>query len=174
VNILPDGLLSIDAEVTRYYGYVNVASEALDKGDNETAIREFKKALATHPDEPILLNSLGAALAQQGSMEEAISDMQRAVEAEPDYVTAYLNLGLALSRVGRLNEAVAHTEQAVRLSGGQDPRVLGFLGELYAKAGRVAEAIEVTRHALALAAQSNDHELVQDLKSHLAVYEPAR
>jgi tetratricopeptide (TPR) repeat protein len=242
LNIPADGLLKIDAPVTNYYRHINLASTSLSQGDFAAAILEFQKALQTNPNEPIVLNSLGSALAgagrypeaiatlkksiqlgpdypdphtnlgsalassgkdnqavaelktalrlkpnqpeaqttlggilaRQGHMEEAISHLQTAVRLRPDYLIARVNLALALNATGRGDEAIAQEEQAVKLSGGNDPKILDFLGQLYARAGRMAEAIQTTRQASAIAAASGDPQLMQDLQSELAAYESRR
>jgi Flp pilus assembly protein TadD len=81
---------------------------------------------------------------------------------------------LALSETGKLEEAIAHIQQAAKLSGGRDPMILNFLGELYAKVGRVPEAVEVTRQAMAVAAQAKDSQLVAELQARIAAYESRR
>ena len=49
VNIPPDGLLRIEAPVTEYYRLIDLASEAMNKGDHEAAIPLLKQALAREP-----------------------------------------------------------------------------------------------------------------------------
>jgi hypothetical protein len=52
--------------------------------------------------------------------------------------------------------------------------MLGFLGSLYAKVGRLPEAVAVTRQALDIATRMNDRELMAELKSDLSSYESAK
>lgn len=242
VNIPPDGLLKIDAPATEYYGYIDRAAEALNKGQYGVAIPEFKTAIAMQPGDAIVHNSLGSALAGAGRLAEAIAEYKKSIELSPEYPDSHNNLGSALTSAGRLNEAVAefkkaielkpayaeantslggilarmgrldeaipylrkavehnpentlarsnlglalastgkleeaiaHIQQAAKLSGGQDPMILSFLGELYAKVGRLPEAVEVTRQAVAVAAQAKDTQLVAELQARIAAYESRR
>ena len=242
VNIPPDGLLKIDAPVTEYYRHIDRAAEALNKGQYDVAIPEFKTAIAMQPGDAIVHNSLGSALAGAKRLTEAIAEYKKSIQLSPEYPDAYNNLGSALSSAGRLNEAVAefkkaierkpsyaaahtslggilarmgrlgeaiphlrkavehdpentlarsnlglalsetgkveeaipHMQQAAKLSGGQDPMILSFLGELYARAGRVPEAVEVTRQAMAVATQARDTQLVAELQAKIAAYESRR
>lgn len=239
VNIPPDGLLRIDAEVTEYFRLIDVASEALNKGDHEAAIVALRSALAANPGDAVVHNSyggalsatgrlaeavaqyrkaielspeypdphnnLGSALATMGRFEEAIQEFRRALELKPDYPEAHTSLGGILARLGRLEQAIPHLQKAVEykpddqtalsnlalaldqagrpreavapleraaaLSGGRNPLILEFLGELYAKTGRLPEAVDVTRRALELATQFNDVQLARDLRTKLASLE---
>jgi len=47
----------------------------------------------------------------------------------------------------------------------------GKLGRLYAQAGRLSEAIETTRRALAVALQASDERLARDLRGRLSSHE---
>jgi hypothetical protein len=66
VNIPPDGLLKIDAPVTEYYRLIDVASEAMNKGDHATALPLLRQALAESPGDAVVHNSYGSALAATG------------------------------------------------------------------------------------------------------------
>jgi Flp pilus assembly protein TadD len=109
-----------------------------------------------------------------GRLGEAIPHLRQAVEHDPENTLARSNLGLALSETGKVEEAIPHMQQAAKLSGGQDPMILSFLGELYAKAGRVPQAVEVTRQAMAVATQARDAQLVAELQARIAAYESRR
>ena len=242
VNIPPDGLLKIDPEATEYYRLIDVASDALNKGQYDVAISEMRKALAENPEDAVVHNSLGGALAatgrtveaiaqyrkaaelspeypdahnnlagalsstgklseavtefkkalelrpdypeaqtglggvlaRQGRLDEAIPHLRVAVQYKPDDVLAQSNLGLALASAGKVEEAIQHAEQAARLSKGRDPLILDLLGGLYAKAGRLPDALQVTHQALAIATQANDAQLAADLKARIASYEARR
>jgi Flp pilus assembly protein TadD len=99
---------------------------------------------------------------------------EKAVAGKPDNTAALANLALALSMAGRSGEVIPHEEAAIKLSGGGDPTMLGFLGSLYATAGRLPEAVAVTRQALELATRMNDRGLAAELQSDLAGYQSRR
>ena len=239
VNIPPDGLLRIDAPVTEYYRLIDVASEAMNRGDHASALPLLKQALAESPGDAVVHNSyasalaatgrlaeavaeyrratalspdypdahnnlasalvqtgrhdeavaefrkalalkpefaeahagLGGVLAQAGRVEEGIPHLQKAVELSPQNPGALANLCLALSLAGRPQEAIPHAEQAAALTGRRNPLILDLLGRLYAQAGRLPEAAETTRQALALARQAGDERLVRELSHRLSSYE---
>jgi tetratricopeptide (TPR) repeat protein len=241
LNIPPDGLLNIDAAVTEYYRLIDVASDAMDEGNHQTAIPLLKKALAESPGDAVVHNSLASALAATGRLKEAVAEYRRATALSPDYPDAHNNLAsalvqtgrpaeaiaefekalalkpdfaearsglggvlartgkveqaiphlqravelglrnpgslanlcLALSLAGRPQEAIPHAREAVALSNGQDPLILALLGRLYGQAGRLSEAIETTRQALAIARESGDARLAGELHAQLSSYETA-
>jgi Flp pilus assembly protein TadD len=152
----------------------NLGSALASVGKLAEAIAEFNKALELDPELSEAHTSLGGILAGQGRMEEAIPHLEKAVANKPDYVVARANLALALSAVGKADEAIPQEEAAVKLSGGGDPRMLGFLGSLYARAGRLPEAVATTQQALDMATRMNDRGLMADLKSDLASYQSGR
>jgi Flp pilus assembly protein TadD len=152
----------------------NLGSALADVGKTGEAIGEFNRALELDPSLADAHTSLGGILAGQGRMNEAIPHLQMAVASKPDNFVARANLALALSMVGKADEAIPHEEAALRISGGGDPRMLGFLGSLYAKAGRLPEAVAATRQAFNIASQMNNRELMAELESELTSYESAR
>jgi Flp pilus assembly protein TadD len=152
----------------------NLGSALASVGKLAEAVAEFNKALELDPELSEAHTSLGSILAGQGHMEEAIPHLEKAVASKPDYVVARANLALALSAVGKADEAIPHEEAAVKLSGGGDARMLGFLGSLYARAGRLPEAVAATQQALEMATRMNDRGLMAELKSNLAGYQSGR
>jgi tetratricopeptide (TPR) repeat protein len=152
----------------------NLGSALAGAGKLGEAMAEFNRTLELDPSSSVAHASLGGILADQGRMEEAIPHLQKAVAIKPDYLLARANLALALSAAGKAAEAIPHEEAAIKLSGGGNPRMLGFLGSLYAKTGRLPEAVTVTRQALSMATQMNDRALMAELKSDLANYQSPR
>jgi Flp pilus assembly protein TadD len=156
------------------HAHSNLGSALADAGRTSEAIGELNRALQLAPSLSDAHTTLGGILARQGRMEEAIPHLQMAVASKPDNFVARANLALALSMVGKADEAIPQEEAALKLSGGGDPRMLGFLGSLYARAGRLPEAVAVTRQALNIASQMNDRDLMAELNSDLTSYQSAR
>jgi Flp pilus assembly protein TadD len=239
VNIPPDQPFVIDAAVTEYYKQIDMASDAMDKGDRATALPLYKQALDSDPRDPFIHNAFGSALAtsgrlpdamtqfrqaialspdypdphnnlasamaQSGNLDQAIVEYGKALERKSDYTEAHLGLGAILAQSGRLDEAIPHLqeaarldeknpaaranlclalvsarrpdeaipqcEQAVNLSGHGDPRLLEMLGEAYAHANRLEDAIGATRHGVDLARAANDEATARHLGETLATYE---
>jgi tetratricopeptide (TPR) repeat protein len=149
----------------------NLASALVQSGRTDEARAEFEKALALKPEFAEAHSGLGGLLAQKGKLDDAIPHLLKAVELGPQNPMARANLCLALSMAGRPQEAIPHAEQAVALSNGQDPLLLDMLGRLYAQAGRLPDAVEVTRRALQVATGAGDERLARDLRTRLSSYE---
>jgi tetratricopeptide (TPR) repeat protein len=151
----------------------NLASALVQTGRPTDAIAEFRAALALRPGFAEAHAGLGGVLAQSGRLDEAIPHLQEAVALSPRNPGALANLCLALSLAGRPLEAIPHAREAVALTNAENPLLLDLLGRLYGQAGRLAEAIETTRHALGVARRGADERLARDLRSRLSAYEAA-
>jgi Flp pilus assembly protein TadD len=140
VNVPPGGLLTIDAPVADYYRLIDVASDAMNSGDHQTAIPLLKQALAEQPGDPFVHNSFGSALAATGRLAEAVAQFRKATELSADYPEAYNNLASATMQLGRSEEAIGAFRKAVA----QRPDFLEAhvgLGGVLAQRGRLDEAI---------------------------------
>jgi Flp pilus assembly protein TadD len=140
VNIPPDGLLKIDAPVTEYYRLIDVASEAMNKGEHEAAVPLLKQALAESPGDAVVHNSYGSALAATGHLAEAVAQYRKATELGPEYPDAHNNLASALVQSGRPDEAIAEFRKALALKPDFAEAQSG-LGGVLAQKGKVDEAI---------------------------------
>jgi Flp pilus assembly protein TadD len=153
VNIPPDGLLKIDAPVTEYYRLIDVASEAMNKGEHEAALPLLRQALAESPGDAVVHNSYGSALAATGRLAEAVAQYRRATALAPDYADAHNNLASALVQSGRMDGAVAEFEKALALRPDFAEAHSG-LGGVLAQKGRVDEAIPHLLEAVELGPQN--------------------
>ena len=106
-------------------------------------------AVALCPNNPVALNSLGAALDKQGNHTEAEAVEREAIRIKPDYARAYLNLGSALSWQGKGFEAEAACREAIRLD--PDFEFAYFnLGVALSRQGNYAEAEAAYRDTIRL------------------------
>ena len=113
------------------------------------AERVFRQVLVRDPDHAPTLNYLGYTLVERGGrLDEAVSLIKRAVALDP-HNGAYLDsLGWAYFKQNQLDLA----EPNLRAAAAQMPRdsaVQDHWGDLLAKRGRYAEAVEAWRRALA-------------------------
>jgi tetratricopeptide (TPR) repeat protein len=125
------------------------------------------------------------ALLAKGQAAEAIARYTEALRMEPDLSVALNNLAwirAAHSQAQFRNgaEAVRLAERACRVTGYQQPMLVGTLAAAYAEAGRFDEATAMAEkaRALALAAGQNelaekDQQLVELFKAHQPCREPA-
>jgi len=74
-------------------------TEALDRGDPDTAIRDLERAAAGVPYASPVQNHLGLAYAAAGRDGDALSAFRRAVELDCENVAAQENLDAAEARV---------------------------------------------------------------------------
>ena len=134
----------IDAGILFQYGAV------LERqAKHAEAERVFRQVLARDPDHAPTLNYLGYTLVERGGrLDEAVSLIKRAVALDP-YNGAYLDsLGWAYVKQNQLDLA----EPNLRAAAEQLPRdsvVQDHWGDLLARRGRYAEAVEAWRRALA-------------------------
>jgi Flp pilus assembly protein TadD len=153
VNIPPDGLLKIDAPVTEYYRLIDVASEAMNKGDHATALPLLRQALAESPGDAVVHNSYASALAATGHLAEAVAQYRKATALAPDYPDAHNNLASSLVQSGRPDEAVAEFEKALALKPDFAEAHSG-LGGVLAQRGKLNEAIPHLQKAVELDPQN--------------------
>ena len=71
-----------------------LAVRAIDRDDEEGALRLLKRALALEPRNGVLHHLLGAVYAQLGMTLRAISSMTAAVECNPELIMARFQLGM--------------------------------------------------------------------------------
>ncbi|HUZ05440.1 MAG TPA: tetratricopeptide repeat protein, partial [Acidobacteriaceae bacterium] len=102
---------------------------------------EFRKALAIAPDNALALNYLGYIMADHNmNLNEAIKLIQRAVQMDPQNGAYLDSLGWANLKMGQYALAEENLQRASELMP-DDPTVHDHLGELYAKTGRLKQAI---------------------------------
>jgi len=149
VNVAPDFIETMTAPATEFYRLFNVAISDQDKGRLDTAIAEWKTALAMSPDEPKALYNLGVALAGAGRYEEALEPLRKALELKPFDARTQSSLGVALARTKHPDEAFEHLQKAIELNP-MDAKAQGALGSLLVERGNIQEAIPHFEQALQL------------------------
>jgi Flp pilus assembly protein TadD len=152
----------------RYAEACNNLGDALaHKGAIKEAIAHFEKAVQLDPGYMVARANLGMLLARTGQTDKAIVHLKKVVESKPDSADAHRDLGHALADKRRFQEASVQLEEAVKLSGRRDALAVFLLGRTYADLGRVGEAVQLERQALAIASELNNSALVQAISAHL-------
>jgi tetratricopeptide (TPR) repeat protein len=132
--------------------YSNLGSALLSKGDAAGAINAYQQALSIDPDFSDAQFNLGNALMRVGDPVRAIPHFRRVLSDAPDSVDARTNLGIALTAVGQFDEGIGELEAAIRLAPASAMAMPErALGEALADRGRLTEAADHLRRALALA-----------------------
>jgi len=154
MQVSADHLLTLARErfaVQDYYGAAQLLEEVLDSGRRFADVHHL----------------LGLSLALLGHNERALAEFDRALELNPRYVEANIHRGILLNELGRAEEAEASFRTAV--AEGEDgigelsrPVVAKLanlhaeLGEAYAEAGALPEAIEQFQQAVTLGPAFHD------------------
>lgn len=111
--------------------------------------KEFRKVLEANPESASALNYLGYMLADRNvQLNDAYAMIQKAVSMEPNNGAYLDSLGWVLYRLDRVDEAEEALERAIA-SAPRDPTVHDHLGDVYAKQGRLKDAIGQWERSLA-------------------------
>lgn len=154
MDITPEHLVAQARErfqLQDYYGAIHLLEEVTESG------RAFADA---H-------HLLGLSYSLAGQTEKALGQLDRALELNPHYVEAVIHRALVLNTLGREDEAAAALRRAGEISTegrrGFPAHVASKLanqharlGEAYAEAGGLAEAIQQYQAALALGPDFHD------------------
>ena len=107
----------------------------------EPAEAEFRKVLASNPEDAGALNYLGYMLVDHKlRVEEATQMIKKALEGDPENGAYLDSLGWAYYQMGKLEEAEGLLTRALDRIG-EDPTVHDHLGDVYFKLGKIKEAI---------------------------------
>lgn len=109
---------TLDEEAASYRqkGY-----EAQEKGDIDTAITWYQKAVGLDPSYAAPHNDLGILFEAKGWLDRAEAEYQKAIAIDPGYEKAHTNLALLYERKGELEKAAFHWMRRYRLGKPDDP-----------------------------------------------------
>lgn len=128
--------------------------EAIDsdwrKGQQSRAVARAKAALQRAPDEPFLLNLLGAAHAAQNEIDTAAAYFERAAAAAPDQLRSLRNLARLFHRAGRHSDAAALYRRIADDSEHADPVDLLCYGETLCELGEIDKGVDCLAQAARL------------------------
>ena len=112
------------------------------KEDGE-AVLEAQRAKETEPDSPLINSGAAHTLFLIGrDYDKAVEYCDAALHFDRDCLVAIYVKAACLAKVGRLAEAIAMMERAAALSA-RAPFYLAILGNMYGRAGRVDDALEL-------------------------------
>lgn len=84
-----------------------------EKGDYNSALEIFKKALSLNPDNADVLIELGLAYDLVGLTGEAIQTCDRILELNPENSVAYYNRACFKCKIGNIEEALSDLEKSI-------------------------------------------------------------
>ncbi len=117
------------------------------RGRHRDAVTMMQQAIASRPDDPVYLNTLGTLLGQAGDYDGAIEALESSCALQPKMAMAWYNLGVMLTRSVRNDEAVTAFQRAVAL----EPRHVlarALLADMLRTRGDVLAAAEEYRRVL--------------------------
>src|SRR6516162_2661167 len=132
--------LSTKADDKEYVYFLRGSSFERQKKYDQ-AEEQFRRVLASDPQNAMTLNYLGYMLADRGvKLEEALGLIRKAIELEPSNGAYMDSLGWAYFRLGKYDQA---EEELIKASQriGTDPTVHDHLGDVYQKTGRLKLAV---------------------------------
>lgn len=91
------------------------AFAAFTRGENESAIDQFLKAVEVEPEFALAYQGLAEVYSRSERLDEAIGAIQKAIDAEPGESLYYTSLSRFLQRQGRIPEAEAAAARAAQL-----------------------------------------------------------
>jgi tetratricopeptide (TPR) repeat protein len=110
-------------------------------GDFDRAIAEDKRAVELDPLSLVINTDLAVGYTMARRYPEAIEQFNKILAMDPRFYYARWTFGLALQCNGQLPEAIAQYKKAAELT--DDPLVLAYLAQGYAKAGQRDEALKL-------------------------------
>jgi tetratricopeptide (TPR) repeat protein len=145
VSNLPD-------DVNHFLGaeshYLKASKFAVD-GNIDSAIAEYKLAIAADPKYADAVADYGVALGLKGQWKDALVLLQRAVDLQPNDVLFRTNLARALDQTGDKAECIKQLEYAYSLNP-KDSGVLRALASKAVGAGDNPTAVKLLKEALEL------------------------
>ncbi|MGH9612205.1 MAG: tetratricopeptide repeat protein, partial [Bryobacteraceae bacterium] len=139
-----------------FAAHFNLGALMLRRDDPTAAIAYLTDALRVEPDQPVALNTLGAALESTGKRDEAVAQFRHALRVQPDYANARYNLANILADKGKLDEAAANFREILEASPGDKGakdhliEVLTELGNSSGSQGHLEAATGYYRELVAL------------------------
>jgi tetratricopeptide (TPR) repeat protein len=137
----PDPLMDdVAALLAGPQAYLVRGTEALTRGEWQTAAGEFRQGLERAPRDPQLRHRLATALSMTGDTGAAERELEEALRVSPGYAPAHYSLGLLLEGRGRDAEAIARYSAALTAQPGYVPARLRIAAVLR-RTGRAEEAL---------------------------------
>jgi Flp pilus assembly protein TadD len=129
--------------------YYLQATNEVNKGNLDEAIRQYEKALTIDPNYADALGDYGAVLALKGQLNQALVPYRKAIAARPGDGVFHANYARILDRLGSGEESLKELKLAYQCNP-KDRIVLTALSNKELQSGNPREAIKLLREAIAL------------------------
>ena len=153
----------------------NLAAALAGRGQIDEAIVHFQKALKIEPDYVDARRNLSVVLSARQGILKTLAQRREAIRSQPSDVallndTAWMLATNPNAFVRNGAEAVELAQRAMKLSGGNEPAVLGTLAAAYAETGRFPEAVRTAEQAVRMAAAKGNRSLAEQIRATLEMY----
>jgi Flp pilus assembly protein TadD len=138
---------------------LQTAIEAQQRGDYESAIRDYRRVLEQRPHSLEAQVNLGASLVHVGQFDDAIAIYRSALAAAPQNIAVRMNLALAYYKKGDFPNARPELE-AARRAQPKDVRSAILLGDTYVHLSQPKAAVDLLTPLETANAQNPDFEYV--------------
>jgi tetratricopeptide (TPR) repeat protein/tRNA A-37 threonylcarbamoyl transferase component Bud32 len=140
---------SLDLNPNEVESHTAMAAILQLKGDDKGAFKEFSRALALDPSDPITVLWQAQLYAKLNRWQDAERTFQRVLALRPNYWIAYNDLGAAFNSQGKYTEAINQFRAACVAAPGS-AMAFSNLGTVYMQLGRFPEAVEYLKKSLSL------------------------
>ena len=128
--------------------YQNLGVALADRGEFETAVAHFTRALELNPQSAEACYNRANTFRALEQFDRAEADYTRAIELKSDYAEAFNNRGSLRAARGRIAEAIQDFTQAISLRSDY-VEALGNRGHAFLEAGKFHEAVDDYSKAIA-------------------------
>ncbi len=127
---------------------LNRGTAALERGDYDQAIREYRMAVESAPSSALARTNLASALEKMGDTEGAIEAMRAALEIDATLPRANFGMGSLLARSGADAQAVEYYERALAVEPNHRDAMFNLANALY-RLRRFDGAVQWYRRSIA-------------------------
>ena len=153
----------------------NLGNALVGRGQIDLAITHYQKALEIKPDHVDARRNLSVALSAREGTQKTLAQRREAIRLQPHDAALLNNTAWTLATnpnasIRNGDEAVELAQRAIKLSGGNEPAMLGTLAAAYAETGRFPEAVQTAEQAARLAVAKGDRTLAVQIRACLERY----
>ena len=126
------------------------------KGDYESAINSFKKALVVDPMYTVAMNNLASLLRRLKRLNEAKDILEYVIKISPMFVEAYINLGNVFYELAEFQKAIQQFTRAKKINS-NNANAHNNMGLSYWELGMNSEALVCFERASAIAVDNTNY-----------------
>ena len=137
--------------------------EAFQRGDYETSVQEFSRAISQGYTDADVYADLAYAQLKTGDTEKALKNMNTALKKEPESPDLKRRIGLFYREAGDLDAALLYLNEALPEDADysmEDVETLGFRGEVLFRLERYSEAIDTFLKLIDLKYHVLEHDIL--------------